>query len=98
MERNHSVQTDSRMSDGGSKVLRNVGILAHHYTMSQPRRSQADSFLAGQKIPRRLWDQNFRVHNVPPLGPILKQLNSVHILTFNTHFNIIFPFTSTSLR
>jgi hypothetical protein len=28
--------------DGGSKVLRNVGILPQHYTMSPPRRSRLE--------------------------------------------------------
>jgi len=29
--------------DGGSKVIRNVGILPRHYTASQPRRPQRES-------------------------------------------------------
>jgi hypothetical protein len=29
--------------DGGSKILRNVGILPHHYTASQPRRARLES-------------------------------------------------------
>jgi hypothetical protein len=33
--------------DGGNKVLRNVGILTHYYTVSHPRRPRLDCHVLG---------------------------------------------------
>jgi hypothetical protein len=57
---------------------------------------EANSHPASEKNPRLLWipKVHYRVHNSPPLIPILSQMNPVH--TFPPHFlktqsNIIFP-------
>ena len=52
----------------------------------------ANGSLGSQEIPRVLWNPkvHYRVHNSPPLFPIL--MNSVHALPtdfFEIHFNII---------
>jgi hypothetical protein len=40
---------------------------------------------------------HYRVHNSPPLSPVLRKINLCHILPhylFNIHFNITLPSTS----
>jgi hypothetical protein len=54
-----------------------------------------------QEIPRHLCNPKFhyRVHNSPPLGPILSHMNLFHILPHDfltINFNTIFPTTPTS--
>jgi hypothetical protein len=39
----HVVVFWAHLEDGDSKILRNVGILPHHYKMLQPGRSRHDS-------------------------------------------------------
>jgi hypothetical protein len=62
---------------------------------------EANGHSATQEILRILWNQKFRhsVHNIPPLVPILSQMNPVH--TFppyfpKIHFNTIFLPTTRS--
>jgi len=38
-----SVLVEYQREDGGSKVLRNVGMLPQHYTASEPRRPRLQS-------------------------------------------------------
>jgi hypothetical protein len=57
---------------------------------------EANSSLAGQEIPRILWNPkfNYRVHKRPPPVPILGQINPIHVSPshlLKTHFNIILP-------
>jgi hypothetical protein len=55
---------------------------------------EADSRSESDKTARLLWNPmvHHRVHNSPPLVPILSQMNPVHALTYyllEIHFNII---------
>jgi len=54
--------------------------------MEQSFSSEANNHSASQEI-RRL---HYRIHNSPPLAPILSQMNPVHILP-KTHSNINLP-------
>jgi len=49
--------------------------------------ARVDSRSAGQEIPRLLWTQevHYRVHKIPPLDPILTQMDSLH--TFPSYFS-----------
>jgi len=54
--------------------------------------------LPSQEIPHVLWNPNFhfRIHNSPPILRILRNLNSIQVLStysFKMHFSIIVPFT-----
>jgi len=42
-----SEDTSLQVQDGGSKVLRNIGMLPHYYTVSQPKDG-------GSKVPRNI--------------------------------------------
>jgi alanine dehydrogenase len=60
---------------------------------------EANSRSAAQEFPNILRNPKvyYRVHNSPPLVPILSQLNLVHITqsySCNIRFNIIIPPTS----
>jgi hypothetical protein len=59
-----------------------------------PEEEEANNRSLSQKIPRLFWDPmlNYRVHNSPPLVPILSQKNQVHTLPSyfpNSNPNII---------
>jgi hypothetical protein len=58
---------------------------------------------AWQKSPGLLWNQkvHHRIHNSPPLVPILRQVSPVHTIPpyfFQNHFNIILPPMSMPFR
>jgi hypothetical protein len=55
---------------------------------------EADSHLAGQEIPRILWNPmvHYRVHKSPPLVPIRSHMNPVHTIipySFKVYYNTI---------
>ena len=56
------------------------------YSMEQSPSWEASWFLAGQEIPRILWNPKvlYLIHNCPPPFPILSHINPVHALT--SHF------------
>jgi len=63
--------------------------------------SEANSHSASQEIPIPLWNLEVHhyVHKSPSLALILGQVNPVHTVIFNSlksHFNIIFPSTTSS--
>jgi hypothetical protein len=56
---------------------------------------------ATQELPSILWNPkvHYRIHKIPPLAPILNQINSVHTTPSclsKINFNIIHPPTSLS--
>jgi len=67
--------------------------------MEQSPSGEANSNLASQEIPHLLWNPKVhcRVHNSPPLVPILNQMHLVRAFPpyfSEIHSNIIFPSTS----
>ena len=71
------------------------------YSMVQSPSWEANWFAASQEIPRILWNLkvHYRTHKHPPLVPILRQPNPVHIPTshlLEIHPNIIHPSTPRS--
>ena len=73
-------------------LLRLVIFIAIRNWMEQSPATEANSFLASQKIPH-IWKQAvyYRVHDTPLLVPILAPINPVHTPIFMIHFNIILP-------
>jgi len=61
--------------DGGCMVLWNVGILPQYYTASQPRRTCHENHKSHIIY--------YYVYRLPPLNPILSQLNLDHTLKFS---------------
>jgi hypothetical protein len=58
---------------------------------------EANSSSASQEIPRVLWKQkvHYRIHNSPPLAPILSHKNYLHAISSHVmkfHFYISIPF------
>ena len=58
---------------------------------------EANRSSASQEIPRILWKQkvHYRIHNIPPLAPILSHTNSLQVISSHVlmvHFNISIPF------
>ena len=63
-------------------------------SVEQSPSSEAESSSASQKIARILWERPVRycIHNIPPLSPVLNQINPDQDLLFylwKIHFNII---------
>jgi hypothetical protein len=68
-------------------------------SMEQRPSSEANSHSSSQEIPRLLWNPNvlYRFHNIPPLVPVLSQMNPLEIFPScfpKIHSNIIVPSTS----
>jgi len=65
--------------------------------MDQSAPGKADSSSANEEISSILWisEAHYRIHNSPPLVPVLSQINPIYNTPFNCcniHFNIKFPF------
>jgi hypothetical protein len=95
----------SKISHDGIHMVRHKSLLNFNIINSKEQSPswEADSHSASQEISRLLWNPkvHYRVHNSPPLLPILSQLHAVHtfLLYFsNIHFNIIFSYTPRSSK